>query len=1039
MKIRQVYSLFIFSILFSTTLIAQKLDMELFDGLKPRSIGPAGMSGRVTAIDVVRKNTEIIYVGTASGGLWRSTSGGISWEPIFDDQPAASIGAVAIDQKVPDIIWVGTGEGNPRNSQNSGNGVYKSIDGGRTWKFLGLDKTFNIHRIIIDPANSSLVYVAAQGSAWGEGTERGIFKTTDAGKSWKKILYVDEKTGAADLIMDPSNPNKLYAAMWQYRRWPWFFNSGGPGSGLYVTFDGGESWQRRTDKDGLPKGEWGRIGLTVAKNNPKVVYALIEAKKNALYRSDDGGFKWRMVTDENVSNRPFYYHEIHVDPENENRIYNLFSIVTMSEDGGKTFQTLIPGNEVHPDHHAWWINPDNANHIIDGNDGGLAISYDRGKTWRFIGNLPLGQFYHINVDMETPYNVYGGLQDNGSWKGPGRVFAAGGIRNSYWEEVGFGDGFDVAADLADSRYIYYMSQGGNLGRYDHITGDRKLIRPVHPEGKKLRFNWNAGFAQDPFDKTTLYYGSQYLHKSTDRGNNWSIISPDLTTNDTIKQKQLESGGLTYDVTNAENYTTILAIAPSPVKEGVIWVGTDDGNVQLTKDGGKNWVNVGRYIQGVPEGSWIPQLRASTYSAEEAFVVLNNYRKDDWKPYVFYTSDYGKSWKQIVKENDVSGYAISFIQDPVEKNLFFLGTEFGLYISIDAGKTWTKWTKGYPTVSTYDMTIHPREHDLVIGTFGRSVYIFDDIRPFRRLAKEGIKLFDKKVISFEIPDAYRFVQKQAPGIRFAAAAEFKGDNIQSGAMITYYIAPDTSKISEKVMIEIFDERNNLVRTLFNSYKKGINRVFWGLERKGIRFPGMTKPKENEELSGPAVLPGRYKVKITFNKNSDSTFVNVNYDSRLEINLTDLKEREILLADLTKKIEIATLASDKLDDALKTINLLEERLKDKKETMISNLLNQGKSLKEKIKVLNELINQPRVQGIRTDDQKLGVKLRRAFSTVTGYWDTPGQSEKVSMKIIDDSIGDIIKKINLFFDQEWKVYKNAVEELKIGLFEEDIPVKI
>jgi photosystem II stability/assembly factor-like uncharacterized protein len=1039
MKIRQVYILFIFSILLTSTLFAQKLDMELFDGLKPRSIGPAGMSGRVTAIDVVLKNTEIIYVGTASGGLWRSTSGGVDWEPIFDEQPAASIGAVAVDQNIPDIIWVGTGEGNPRNSQNSGNGVYKSIDGGRTWKFIGLDKTLNIHRIIIDPSNSNVVYVAAQGSAWGEGTERGIFKTIDAGKTWKKVLFVDEKTGAADLIMDPSNPNKLYAAMWQYRRWPWFFKSGGPSSGLYITFDGGETWQRRTDKDGIPKGELGRIGLAIARNNPKVVYALIEAKKNALYRSDDGGFKWRLVTDENVSNRPFYYHEIYIDPENENRIYNLFSIVTMSEDGGKTFQTLIPGNEVHPDHHAWWINPDNANHIIDGNDGGLAISHDKGKTWRFIGNLPLGQFYHINVDMDTPYNIYGGLQDNGSWKGPSRVFAAGGIRNSYWEEVGFGDGFDVAADLADSRYIYYMSQGGNLGRYDHITGDRKLIRPVHPEGEKLRFNWNAGFAQDPFNKTTLYYGSQYLHKSTDRGNNWSIISPDITTNDTTKQKQIDSGGLTYDVTNAENYTTILAIAPSPVKEGIIWVGTDDGNIQLTKDGGKNWENVSRYVKGFPEGSWIPQIRASTYNAEEAFVVINNYRRDDWKPYLFYTSDFGKTWKQVVKESDVSGYVLSFIQDPIEKNLFFLGTEFGLYISIDAGKTWTKWTNSYPTVSTYDLVIHPRDHDLVIGTFGRSVYIFDDIRPLRRLAREGIKLFDRKVIAFEIPDAFRFVQKQAPGLRFAAAAEYKGDNFQQGAMITYYLAPDSSQISSKVKIEIIDEGNNPVRTLFNNYEKGFNRIFWEFERKGIRFPGMPKPKENEELSGPPVLPGRYKVKITFNKNSDSTYVNVHYDPRLEINLSNLEEREMLLAELNKKIEIATLASDKLDDAVKTINLIEEKLKGKKEAEFVKVLADAKSLKETIKNLNELINQPKVQGIRTDDQKLGVKLRRAYSAITGYWDKPGESERVNLKAVDDSIFEIINKVNLFFEQNWKGFNKSVEELKIGLFEEFIPIKL
>ena len=1007
--------------------------MDLFNGLKPRSIGPAGMSGRVTSIDVVLKNTEIIYVGTASGGLWRSTSGGISWEPIFDDQPAASIGAVAVDQKIPDIIWVGTGEGNPRNSQTSGNGVYKSIDGGKTWKHLGLEKTFNIHRIIIDPTNSNVVYVAAQGSAWGEGTERGIFKTNDGGKTWKKILYVDEKTGAADLIMDPSNPNKLFAAMWQYRRWPWFFKSGGPGSGLYVTFDGGETWQKRTDKDGLPKGELGRIGLAIARNNPKVVYALIEAKKNALYRSDDGGFNWKMTTDENVSNRPFYYHEIYVDPENENRVYNLFTVVSVSEDGGKTFNTLIPSNEVHPDHHAWWINPNNANHIIDGNDGGMAISYDRGKTWRFVGNLPLGQFYHINVDMETPYNVYGGLQDNGSWKGPSKVNAAGGIRNSYWEEVGFGDGFDVAADYADSRYIYYMSQGGNLGRYDHITGDRKIIRPVHPQGEKLRFNWNAGFAQDPFDKTTIYYGSQYLHKSTDRGNNWTIISPDLTTNDTTKQKQLDSGGLTYDVTNAENYTTIISIAPSPVKQGVIWVGTDDGNLQLTKDGGKTWENVIKNIKGVPEGSWIPQIRASTYNNEEAFVVINNYRRDDWKPYLLYTNDFGKTWKNLVKESDVSGYLLSFIQDPIEKNLFFLGTEFGLYVSIDAGKTWTKWTKGYPTVSTYDMVIHPREHDLVIGTFGRSVYIFDDIRPLRRIAKEGIKLFDKKVVAFEIPDGYRYIQKQAQGLRFAAAAEFKGDNLQQGAMITYYLAPDTANASDKVKIQIYDSDNKLIRTLVNKYEKGFNRTFWGFERKGVRFPGMPKSTEESEPSGPIVLPGKYKVKVIYKNNFDSSYVNVNYDPRLSIDISHLKEREQLLNQLNNKIDLVTKASDRIDEAIKTINLVEEKLKDRRDSSFENIAKYCKTLKDDLKKLTELINQPRVQGIRTDENKLAARLRRAFSALSGYWDKPGDSEKVSLKLVDESINEILPKINSFFEQKWKDFRDSVEKVNIKLFED------
>ncbi|HSD64224.1 MAG TPA: hypothetical protein VLB50_10515, partial [Ignavibacteriaceae bacterium] len=590
--------------IYSIQLSAQKINMDKFKGMKPRAIGPAGMSGRVTAFDVVMSNTDIIYAGTASGGLWRSTSAGVNWEPIFDKEPVTSIGAVAVDQRVPDVIWVGTGEANPRNSQSSGNGVYKSIDGGKNWIHRGLDKTRNISRVIIDPYNSDVVYVAALGSAWDSTEERGIYKTSDGGHTWNRILYVDEKTGAADLIMDPSNPNKLFAAMWEYRRWPWYFKSGGPGSGLYVTFDGGKNWTKRTEKDGLPNGVLGRIGLALCNKYPNVVYALIESKKNALYRSDDGGFKWKMVNNKDVGDRPFYYSQLAVDPENENRIYDIHSIVTVSEDGGKTFETLVSWNKLHPDHHAFWISPRDPGFLIDGNDGGMAISHDKGKTWRFVENLPLGQYYHIDYDMETPYNVYGGMQDNGSWMGPNRVFSTEGITNFYWQMLSFGDGFDVVSDPSDSRYGYSMSQGGNLVRYDMLTGHDKFIRPPDPDTVKLRFNWNAGIAQDPFNDAAIYFGSQFLHKSTDRGNSWQIISPDLTTNDTSKQKQYDSGGLTYDVTDAENFTTIISIDPSPINKDIIWVGTDDGNLQLTRNGGKTWKNVSGNF-GAPAGTWIP--------------------------------------------------------------------------------------------------------------------------------------------------------------------------------------------------------------------------------------------------------------------------------------------------------------------------------------------------------------------------------------------------------------------------------------------------
>ncbi len=1035
--------LFLFGLLVvsSQNVIAQKLDMDLFKGLKPRSIGPAGMSGRITAIDVVLNNPDIIYVGSASGGLWRSTNGGASWEPIFDEQPAASIGALAVDQNVPDVIWVGTGEGNPRNSQTSGNGVYKSLDGGKTWTFMGLEGTRNIHRLIIDPRNSNTVYVGSQGSPWGESSERGVFKTTDGGKTWRKVLFVDTKTGIADLIMDPSNPNKLIAAMWEFRRWPWFLKSGGAGSGLFISFDGGETWQRKTDKDGLPKGDLGRIGLAIARNNPKIIYALVEAKKNGLYKSEDGGFKWQLVTEENVSNRPFYYHEIYVDPENELRLYNLFSSVTMSEDGGKTFKTLISGREIHPDHHAWWINPNDGSFIIDGNDGGLAISRDRGKTWSFVVNLPLGQFYHINADLKKPYNVVGGLQDNGTWYGPSSVLTGGGIRNSYWESVGGGDGFDAAVDLQDSRYLYSMSQGGALGRYDLISGDDKSIRPVHPKGEKLRFNWNAGFAQDPINKSVIYYGSQYLHKSSNKGDSWQIISPDLTTNDPSKQKANESGGLTYDATGAENYTTILAVAPSSVKEGIIWVGTDDGNVQVTKDGGKTWENVIKNIKGVPEGSWVPQIKASSFNAEEAFVVINNYRRDDWKPYVFQTTDLGKTWKPIVKETDVAGYALTFVQDPTEKNLYFLGTEFGLYFSIDAGKNWNKWTNGYPTVSTYDFAIQPNEHDLVVATFGRSIYIFDNIKPLAELAKSGASLLDKKLKLFSIPDAYQYAYKSMPGMYASPVNDFAGENIKSGAMITFYANPDSIKENDKVKMEIFDKEGKVIRTINQKFEKGFNRVYWTFERKGVRMPsggfgrGGGARAGNEEPTGPQVMPGDYKVKLSFKRFADSANVKVLSDPRLNVVADNLLEREKLYNEIIPKIESVTKAMERLDESDKTLTLVEEKTKDKNNSELKKL---NKALKDSIKALREIVSSPQVQGLYSNDELLGSKLRRAYGSIIGYWDKPGETEKIALDAFEKSYQSFIKKVNAFYDKDWKLYKEAVDKNNIMLIENFDPIK-
>ncbi|MGZ5133834.1 MAG: WD40/YVTN/BNR-like repeat-containing protein, partial [Flavitalea sp.] len=707
-----------------------KLDKH-FSNWKPRCIGPAGMSGRITAIDALVDNPNIIYLGAASGGIWKTENGGAKWIPVFDEQPIQNIGSLAIQQTNPSIVWAGTGEGNPRNSINLGEGIYKSLDAGKTWKRMGLEKTRNIHRILIDPNQPEVVYAGAIGNPYADHPERGVFKTIDGGTTWEKILYTNDTSGVGDMVIDPSNPNKLFVAMWQHRRTPWSLQSGGKGSGLYMTLDGGKNWKKLGKPDGLPEGNYGRIGLAISRSNPKRVYALIESAKNGLYKTDDGGYHWELVSSDPqwVSNRPFYFQEIAVDPQNENRVWLIYQMISVSEDAGKTFNIVIPYNGIHPDHHAFWIHPRDGNFIIDGNDGGIGISRDRGKTWQFDEKLPVGQFYHVNVDNELPYNVMGGMQDNGTWRGPAYTWMGGGIKNYYWESVWGGDGFDVMPDPDDANWVYAMSQGGSVGRYNVKTGERWFIRPAAPDLKtRLRFNWNAAIAQDPFDRSTIYFASQHLHRSLNKGISWETISGDLTTNDSIKIDQTNNGGISVDITGAENYCTILTIAPSSVEKGVIWVGTDDGNVQLTRDGGKSWTNFRNKIPGLPAGSWIPQINASRFTGGEVFVVANDYRRGDFKPYIFRTTDYGKTWTRMVDEKKVTGYTLCVLQDPVERNLVFVGTEQGLWVSFDNGGSFQQWKNGYPAVSTYDLAIQEREADLVIATFGRALYILDDIRP-----------------------------------------------------------------------------------------------------------------------------------------------------------------------------------------------------------------------------------------------------------------------------------------------------------------------
>ena len=900
---------------------------------------------------------------------------------------------------------------------------------------MGLEKTKTIHRIIIHPQNPDIIFVAATGSAWGDHPERGVYKTSDGGESWEKILYVNERTGCADLVMDPSNPNKLIAAMWEYRRWPWFFKSGGEGSGMFITLDGGKSWTQKTAKDGLPKGELGRMGLAIARSNPKVIYALIESKNNALYGSKDGGHSWKMINDkEEIGNRPFYYADIFVDPQNENRIYSLYSMISRSEDGGKSFEIIVPYSGVHPDHHAFWIHPEDPAFIIDGNDGGMAISKDMGKNWRFVENLPLAQFYHISIDNEFPYHVYGGMQDNGSWRGPAYVLRYGGIRNSYWEEVFFGDGFDVLPDPAyPNRYGYAMSQGGSLGRYDLRTGYSKLIKPVHPEGIPLRFNWNAAIAQDPFDDATIYYGSQFVHKSTDRGDNWEVISPDLTSNDPEKQKQLESGGLTYDVTQAENYTTIVAIAPSPVSKEILWVGTDDGELQLTKDGGENWISLSSRLRGLPKGSWIPQIHPSTYNEGEAFVVANNYRRDDWTTYVYHTKDYGLSWRRIA--SDLWGYAHCIVQDPLVPNLLFLGTEFGLYVSIDSGNNWVKWTHGFPTVATVDLKIHPSEHDLVIGTFGRAAFVIDDIGPLRAFAKEGKDILDKGIRIFTPPVGKQAEYKEATGTRFAADAIYAGENRRRGAMISYYVKEGNSeeeKKKEKAFFDIYDQEGQVIRSLSQAPDSGLNRIYWQMNRKGIRFPGSRPPqKDAPEPGGMPVEPGTYKIKLRYKGLVDSTDITVVSDPRINISPASRRSLNELRAQYDEQIKGLTTAMDRIREAEKTIGLINQQI-PKEDTSYQELQQLSGAMKDSLIVLKEKFSgKEDVQGILRDPSTVRSQIFSARRYLYGTLEAPSSTHRYIISQAEKAIDSWLEAFNSFFSNDWTKFQQSVEAANLSPF--------
>lgn len=1045
------YSLFLLLVMIiSNASFGQKIGLEQFKSWKPRNIGPAGMSGRITAIDAVVADPNTIYLGAASGGVWKTINQGASWEAVFEEQPILNIGSIAIQQSNPSTVWVGTGEGNPRNSISLGEGMYKTIDGGKSWKKMGLEKTRNIHRIIVDPSNPNTVYAGAIGNPYAEHPERGVFKTTNGGESWDKILFTTDTSGVADMIMDPSNPNKLFVAMWQHRRTPWSLSSGGPGSGLYMTFDGGKNWKKLGEKEGLPAGNLGRIGLAISRSNPNRVYALVEATKNGLYKSDDGGQTWSLMNSnpEFVSTRPFYFQEIACDPQNENRLWLIYQMIAKSDDAGKNFEVVIPYNGIHPDHHAFWIHPTNPNFIIDGNDGGIGITRDKGKTWIFDEKLPVGQFYHINVDNEMPYNVMGGMQDNGSWRGPAYTWMSGGIKNYYWDNLWGGDGFDVMPDKDDASWVFAMSQGGSVGRYNVKTGESWSVKPPAPDLKTtLRFNWNAAIAQDPFSNSTIYFGSQHLHRSTNKGASWEIISPDLSTNDSAKIDQRNNGGISIDITGAENFCTIMTIAPSSKDNKVIWAGTDDGNVQLTKDGGKTWTNFRGKIPGLPVGAWIPQIQASRYNAAEAFVVANDYRRGDFKPYIFRTTDFGKTWTRLVDEKKVIGYALCVLQDPTEPNLIFAGTEQGLWVSVDNGTSFQQWKNGYPSVSTYDLAIQEREADLVIATFGRALWILDDIRPLRKLAANK-GMLNKAFVAFDSRNVVQAKFKNAPGYEWSTWGIWDAENRPANAPISYFIkaSSDTSAKAKKdsVVVKIYNDKNEVIRNLRWAADSGFNRAYWGMEEKGYRTPaaggggrrmgGGGGGRGGAEPAGQQALPGIYKVVMAYKGISDSIVITLLDDPRLG-NRNNIKTAQAALrAELKKSGDQLIETMDLLTEADEASKKVETYTKEIKGATVDSLKKSTKKLQDEIKVLREFIN-----GTTQTKQGYGQvpqitvmnQYQQASSAISSKAIEPGAQEKMLVERAAGLIIEAVQKVTAFKEGSWKKYMEQVAATKMDPF--------
>ncbi len=962
---------------------------EIFKGIKFREIGPAAMGGRIDDFAVVESNPDIIYVGTASGGVFKTINGGTTWEPVFDDQPVSTIGDVTVAPSDPSIVWVGSGEANNRQSSSWGNGVYRSTDAGKTWKHMGLDATMHIGRIVISPSDPNTVYVAAGGNLWGPSKDRGVYKTTDGGKTWNNVLFVNEDTGASDIAMNPDSPGTLIAAMYQRRRTVFGYNGSGPGSGLYKSTDGGATWKKlekglpwdpdakkpaaSADKDKVvdPEAvkEIGRIGVNFYRRNANVVYALIEHASGGVFRSDDQGETWTRASETNP--RGQYYSQIVIDPNNDQRLWVAGAQMYYSEDGGKTFKSNLV-QKIHGDYHAIWIDPRDSDHMIAGSDGGIYMSHDRGKTWDYLNNVAIGQFYEIGLDMQRPYRICGGLQDNNVWCGPSATLDTHGIANSDWFTVGGGDGFYALFDPSDPSTVYGESQDGNLLRRNLKTHESRSIRPPAAEGERLRFQWSSPLVISAFDSKTIYYGGNYLFKSTDRGDSWTRLGGDLTTNQD-RDKLPIMGRVPDKLTMSRHdgvqaWPEITTISESPLNRDLLYAGTDDGNLQVTRDGGKSWKNV-----SPKKGTYVSRIVASRFNEGTAYATLDGHRSNDFGVYVFVTADYGETWKPIRNGLTDDAGTVHVIREHYRNpKLLFLGTERGLYISNDQGGRWTRLKLNLPTVPVDDIAIHPRENDLVLATHGRSIWILDDLGAVEQMT-DAIPSEDLHVFNARTATEWRLANRS--GVTGHKA--FFGPNPPNGALITYFLKSKPAE-KEKVKITVSDKDGKVIREIDGTGDVGVNRVTWDLRTRSANEAPREEGAgaggtgaESEQAGGQGgeqgaagaggggggggagggfggnqgsrVEPGEYTVKVASGKIEQSTKVVVEDDPRIEMTAADRAARRQALNQLSQMAQRGAATR-------RSITGLHTALKDYKKTKLPE--NVQKAVEEFTKKVDDL---------------------------------------------------------------------------------------